>query len=65
MNSNPAPGEILKLIEQGRHLTTKQAALYLNLSERTLEAYRYLRRDHTSSGSIIISVTLPPVLLHI
>jgi hypothetical protein len=45
VKSNPTPDEILKLIQQGRHLTTKQAALYLNLSERTLEAYRYLKRE--------------------
>ena len=32
--------EVLRIAKIQTHLTTKQAAIYVNLSERTLETYR-------------------------
>jgi len=32
--------EVMRLAQSGRHLTTRQAAIYVGLTERTLETYR-------------------------
>ena len=40
MGENLYLERVMQLVEAGIDLTTKQAALYLNLSPRTLEKYR-------------------------
>ena len=37
---NDMRAEVMRLVQQGYQLTTRQASVYIGLTERTLESYR-------------------------